>query len=631
MIRSIIVISEVVLKSLTASEQDCVVKRRNLLSIPLILALLGLAMPVGASVIHVSGDVNGTWSADTVIMTADVRVPLGQNLIIIPGVKVLSRGYYKLIVDSNATLQAVGTPTDSILFDVLPPDTIWHGIHFQSASNSSRLEYCHLTHGYTGSGEDHCGGGIDCSNSSPTISHNTIKRNAATWAEAYGYGGGIFCSNSSPTISYNAIIDNTASGRSGGYGGGIGWYFNSNPIVIGNAIIGNSALDVPNRYQSSQGGGIWCASNGTISGNTISGNTSSAEGGGIMCNESNPTISHNIIRDNLAFWGGGIFSIHGDFIISNCTIYGNSASDRGGGIYCDESSPTIRGNTIRDNWASMGGGIACTYGNPIISNCIISGNAADSSGGGICHEYHSNAIIRNCTFSGNSADSSGGGIYCDNSSPTLVNCILWGNGLPQMHQDPDSSNLQATYSDIQDTLWPGIGNISIDPLFVDMANGDFHLQSTWASFHSGSWLPDSRHSPCIDAGDSTSPYDNELMPNGGRVNLGFEGNTAEASLSSSSSVSQSNAGLPREFRLCAPFPNPFNPLTTIAFDLSKAAHISLRVFDVLGREVAVLKNGIMEAGSHHVIFDGSNFATGIYFVRLEAGAFSQTKKLMLLK
>ena len=79
------------------------------------------------------------------------------------------------------------------------------------------------------------------------------------------------------------------------------------------------------------------------------------------------------------------------------------------------------------------------------------------------------------------------------------------------------------------------------------------------------------------------------------------------------------------------FPNPFNPVTEIAYDLAKAGRVSLRVFDLLGREVAVLKDGFAEAGSHHVTFDGSGLASGIYFARLDAGKFSQTKKLMLLR
>jgi hypothetical protein len=81
----------------------------------------------------------------------------------------------------------------------------------------------------------------------------------------------------------------------------------------------------------------------------------------------------------------------------------------------------------------------------------------------------------------------------------------------------------------------------------------------------------------------------------------------------------------------ASYPNPFNPSTTIVYNIPNAEHISLRVLDLLGREVIVLKDDFVEAGSHRVLFDASNLASGIYFARLDAGSFSQTKKLMLLK
>jgi hypothetical protein len=87
---------------------------------------------------------------------------------------------------------------------------------------------------------------------------------------------------------------------------------------------------------------------------------------------------------------------------------------------------------------------------------------------------------------------------------------------------------------------------------------------------------------------------------------------------------------PSSYRLSC-YPNPFNPTSDIQYDLPTASHISLRIFDLLGREVAVLKDGFVEAGSHRVTFDGSNFSSGIYFARLEAGEFTHTKKLMLLK
>jgi len=78
-------------------------------------------------------------------------------------------------------------------------------------------------------------------------------------------------------------------------------------------------------------------------------------------------------------------------------------------------------------------------------------------------------------------------------------------------------------------------------------------------------------------------------------------------------------------------PNPFNPSTTIRFDLPETRKISLLVYDVMGREVAKLIDGINIAGFHEVVFDGKDLASGIYFAQLSAGEFSHTKKMVLMK
>jgi hypothetical protein len=87
---------------------------------------------------------------------------------------------------------------------------------------------------------------------------------------------------------------------------------------------------------------------------------------------------------------------------------------------------------------------------------------------------------------------------------------------------------------------------------------------------------------------------------------------------------------PNEYRLLQNYPNPFNPSTTIKFELPRESHVNLTVYDVLGRELSRLVNERMDAGYHDVKFDGSALASGMYFYRIQAGSYVNTKKLLLL-
>jgi hypothetical protein len=89
--------------------------------------------------------------------------------------------------------------------------------------------------------------------------------------------------------------------------------------------------------------------------------------------------------------------------------------------------------------------------------------------------------------------------------------------------------------------------------------------------------------------------------------------------------------LPEAYTLSQNYPNPFNPSTTISFSLPHATHVSLKVFDVLGREVATLVNEFTTAGQHEVHFDATNLASGVYFYNLMGGDFAQVKKMTLMK
>ncbi len=92
-----------------------------------------------------------------------------------------------------------------------------------------------------------------------------------------------------------------------------------------------------------------------------------------------------------------------------------------------------------------------------------------------------------------------------------------------------------------------------------------------------------------------------------------------------------NNETPNRFALEQNYPNPFNPSTTIKFQLAKSSFVKLTVFDVLGRQVESLVNDNKEAGYYEVNFDASKFASGLYFYKIEAGDFVETKKMMLIK
>lgn len=97
------------------------------------------------------------------------------------------------------------------------------------------------------------------------------------------------------------------------------------------------------------------------------------------------------------------------------------------------------------------------------------------------------------------------------------------------------------------------------------------------------------------------------------------------------SVDEIDNGLPKFFSLEQNYPNPFNPSTTISYDLPKRSHVIIKIYNLMGQEVARLVDQVKEAGSHQVIWNAQKIASGVYFYRIEAGEFNQTKKAVFLR
>ncbi len=94
---------------------------------------------------------------------------------------------------------------------------------------------------------------------------------------------------------------------------------------------------------------------------------------------------------------------------------------------------------------------------------------------------------------------------------------------------------------------------------------------------------------------------------------------------------QTTEELPHEFTLYQSYPNPFNPIATIRFELPYSTKVSLKVFDMLGQEIETLIDEFKNAGNYSVQFSGSRLASGIYFYQLKTEAFIETKKMVLMK
>lgn len=274
------------------------------------------------------------------------------------------------------------------------------------------------------------------------------------------------------------------------------------------------------------------------------------KGAGILCDSSSPTISNCTIMANKAYkfaaadtysYGGGIYCNGASPIITNCVISGNSSeaytdqswyytgTSYGGGIYCKGGSPTITNCTVSGNMAlaighyvahAYGGGIYSDASSPIIANCDFSNNsltaANNSQGGGMFFTASFPSLVNtvinsnssklgagiyfsltpgsltNCTIVRNTASEDGGGLYCDKSSPTIVNSILWQDyaqvAFNEISKDATSSPT-VTYSDVLGG-YDGAGNIDANPVFKNIGTGDFHLDTT---------------SPCIDTGNNGAP------------------------------------------------------------------------------------------------------------------------------
>ncbi len=213
------------------------------------------------------------------------------------------------------------------------------------------------------------------------------------------------------------------------------------------------------------------------------------------------------------------------------------------------SSSTLIGFTITGGRARSTGAIECVASSPTITNCLIVGNRAIDPNGDAVFCKDSQAAFVNCVIADNHAGDSGAGLCLNNSHVVVINSVIWANAPMGITAQGGAPYIR--FSDIAGG-WPGRGNVDTDPLFVKTGfwvdrnqpdvvvsptnpdavwvMGDYHLKSRAGRWDpdTGSWIRDRANSPCIDAGDPRSWVGDEPLPNGGIINMGVYGGTAQA-------------------------------------------------------------------------------------------------------
>ena len=424
----------------------------------------------------------------------------------------------------------------------------------------------------------------------------------------------------------------------------------------------------------------------TIKNCYITDNQTGSNGGAIDVFQSTINILNSTLSGNSGFHGGAVYTDDATVVVSNSTFYNNtsdnSGSCYGGGLYLKNSSNTIKFSTICENSCgqSTGGGLDIDGGTLSIQNSIIANNLANGSaqdfenynGTVTDNGYNIVEITTGFTWNasgditGNQANLFGTAkatqILADNGGSTETLALESGSvaidaGAWDASLTTDQRNfLRENPPCIGAYEFGGVTPVEMvsfsyrhtgEKIFLEwqtateIENYGFEIHKAVAEKNEFTEINTKdltgwKKIGFVEGhGNSNSPKfysfsDND--PQKGRLYYRLKQIDNDGGFEYSEILSVLNStGVPDNFVLLQNYPNPFNPTTNISFLLPTSSDISIRIYDINGNLIDILKEERLDAGSYQIEWNGKNFASGVYFYTVASENISKTKKMILLR
>ncbi|MBU36226.1 MAG: hypothetical protein CMG29_03355 [Candidatus Marinimicrobia bacterium] len=511
----------------------------------------------------------------------------------------------------------------------ITPEDVIEGFTISNGSSSSYGGAIYCYYGYQ-------------NDVSPTISNCVFKNNTAV------YGGAITIDGGSSTIT-NCVFDSNSADYGGAvYIGSAGG--DSGPLFQNCTFLDNSA----DLHWNGQGGAFYLSNISTsancrIWNNNFNGN-SAPNGGAIYFSTSSPDVTENLFTNNSASTNASTLYIYNYYgpTISNCTIANNTGPEA---VYCYGFNGTVEPvfvNTIVRDDSSAFAFDDTSQANPTISYCNLEGGfpITGTVGGGnidadplFCNPDSGDyTLAENSPCVGTGEDGANMGTYgvgCGpyNFTPTEFSLTEPSNNTAIMIDASNVDNGSITFS------WDESSDANDDLLLylmraasAEIGNHGLDTNATSFSVAYADIIED-----MIENNVTVATLEWTVHVTDGIDTL--EANNAPFTVTIDGGYAMSvylESLLPDKFAFHQNFPNPFNPVTTLRYDLPENSFVNVTIYDMLGRGIRTLVNTTQDAGFKSVIWNATNdfgkpVSAGVYLYQIQAGDFIQTKKMVLLK